>query len=285
MPTNDKARPIADNDTFNVIDTSGQQYTYKYEAAKNKQTKTIQFSNPKNITADYTIQEDDSVLLIDTTNGDVTITLPKSSSFSEGIWRHFILNHIKGANSVLIESDATESFVFGNQNFDLGSQFFSFTLGTLNTGTLSSWGIVRNITIYAEAELSSPWNATNFTTDTVIPFDGETGNNNIELLEFDSGGAGSYTVLTDGIYKIGYSIDIDSTGGSTWNLTAGIYVNDNLVAGTEHTTGNYGGEDNTLIQPHKNITLSSGDIVQVKVSQNNLTGSITYATFPIEIRL
>lgn len=92
-------------------------------------------------------------------------------------------------------------------------------------------------------------------------------------------------VGTPGSYHVSYLIDIDSTGGSTWNATAQVYKNGASVESTRIESGNYGNEDQSMALPAVYIELDTDDYLDVRISQNNLTGDLTHCLFQIGLTL
>jgi len=280
--------PLVAADRMRIVDESGNSKTaLMSEVTEFTGEKTLQYTKITNVSADYTLLATDQILMVDTTAAEVVITLPLSSSFSSGVWRNFIINHTKGTNNVKIICSGTETFVYGNTWFDLGSHPYSFTIGTFNNGVSSSWGLVRNVTVKASVRRDTNWSAANFSSITAIPFDVEAYNSQDELMITDIGGANTsrLEVLNTGTYKVSYGLDIDSTGGFTWNLTAQLYKNGVAVSHTDVRTGNYGGEDSSLSFIPSYIDLVAGDYLELRINQNNLTGNLVGATLNLEIRL
>lgn len=254
-----------------------------------KDINSLSFSNTKAITSSYTVTDHDilsgAVLMVDTTAAEVVLTLPEASNFSEGVWRQLIINHPSGDNNVKILLSGSDTFVYSNTYFNLGTHPFSFTVGTYNNGGGSKWGLVRNTTVKASGHRDASWAAANFSSMTIIPFDHEDYNNQDELLVYTAGAAARYTVKTAGTYKVSYQVDIDSTGGSTWNATAQIYKNGVALDGTEVRTGNYGNEDQSMALIPMYVDLAADDYLDIRIDQNSLTGNLVHAKLNIEIRL
>jgi len=243
-------------------------------------------------TSDYTITLDDidkgRVIVADTTSGDVTFTLPLLSTLpSDGYLRNFSIGHSGGANNVYIQTNATDNFVFASvsKKICLGSSNFHFTIAGLYTGSVGRWGFQRNVTIKASGHRDSNWASSNFSSNTIIPFDSEAYNNNDELLLYTSGASSRYTVKTSGSYKIAFQVDLDSTGGGTWNALAQVYKNGVALDTLQARTGNYGNEDQSMSSISSYVDLVADDYIDLRIDQNNLTGNLIHAILNIEIRL
>ena len=311
-------------------------------------------------TADHTITIAEyltqTIPVVDTTSGDVTMTLPATSDIpNDGMLHKFDIAHTKGGNDLIIKCADTDTFVYGNTYFNLGTMNRMMTLGALNNGSSAFYGLQRNLTIKGSFHRDASWASSNFSSTTVIPWDSESYNNQSELLHYqeadtgsissvaDAGGGditvttsadhglsvgdhvtisgttdynGDYTIntvpstttftvtktytssqtgtwttytrvwiLADGDYELSYTIDIDSTGGSTWNATAQVYKNGVALGTTQTRSGNYGNEDQSMALPKVHETLSAGDYLDVRINQNNLTGNMVHHMFNVEIRL
>ncbi len=279
--------PVA-GDKSRMVTAAGLSRVSTFEAIKDfVGSKSLQYNNITSISSSYTLLETDQVIMVDTTSAEVVITLPLSSGFSAGVWRNFIINHVTGTNNIKIVTSGVETFAYGNTYFNLGSHPYSFTIGTFNSGSVSSWGLVRNCTVKCNLHRDADWAASNFSSATAIPFDHEGYNNQSEILTTDIGGSNPerITILTTGTYKISYGVDIDSTGGSTWNATAQIYKDGVALENTDVRTGNYGSEDSSLSFIPTYLDLVAGEYIDLRIVQNNLTGNLVGATLNVEIRL
>lgn len=237
-------------------------------------------------TAAYTYQPGDGVLLVDTTAGEVIITLPAITVWPDEAFRNVIpIVHAAGTNNLKVILSGAEAFVWGNTYFNLGTALKGFDFAAIRNGANAKYGILRNITIKASAHRDASWASTNFSSTTIIPWDNESYNNQSELLVYTSGASARYTMLTAGSYKISYLIDIDSTGGSTWNATSHIYKNGVELANTEVRTGNYGSEDQSMALIPTYIDLAAGDYIDLRIIQSSLTGNLIHSVLNIEIRL
>ena len=237
-------------------------------------------------TSSFTYAVGDPIPLINTTSGDVTMTLPAITDWDDEAFRHEIeLAHVAGENDVIIQLDGAETFAWGNTYLNLGSALKGFIVGAVNYGSFQKYGILRNITVRAEAHREANWAASNFSSMSIIPWDSEPVNTQDEIFAYTSGTSGRYTVLTAGDYDISYTIDIDSTGGGTWNATSQVYKNGSALDNTEVRTGNYGSEDQSMCLPTTTVTLAANDYLDLRIDQNNLTGNLVHSIFSIRIRL
>lgn len=239
-----------------------------------------------NTAVNYTYQPGDGVLLVDTTAAEVVITLPSITAWPDEAYRLVIpLVHVAGENNVKVVLSGAETFAWGNTYLNLGTALKAIDFAVVRNGAMQKYGLLRNVTVSASAHRDAAWSATNFSTPTIIPWDTEQSNSQDELLVYTGGAASRYTALAAGDYKLSYMIDIDSTGGSTWNATAHIYKNSLELENSEVRTCNYGSEDQSMAFVPTYVHLAAGEYVDLRISQNSLTGSLVHAVFNIEIRL
>lgn len=237
-------------------------------------------------TAAYTYQPGDGVLLVDTTSGEVVITLPAITAWPDEAFRHVIpIVHAAGTNNLKVQLSGAEEFAWGNTYFNLGTALKGFDFGAIRNGASQKYGILRNITIKASASRDATWAASNFSSTTIVPWDAEDYNNQSELFTYTSGASARYTVLTTGSYEVSYLVEIDSTGGSTWHATAQLYVDGVALTNTRVTTSNYGNEDGVLPLIPTYIDLTAGEYIDLRIIQGSLTGNLLHAVFNIKIRL
>jgi len=212
-----------------------------------------------------------------------------ASLVSSWIWNTSIdyprvLDNTDG-NHVYLKTDSADTFVFGNTQFDLGTVNKHFTIAGIYNGSSGRWGFKNSLTLKASGHRESSWGSSSFSSMTVVPLDSEEYNNNCEILTYTSGAGARYTVQTTGSYKVSASVIIDSTGGSTWNLTGGVYKNGTALDSGQLRDGNYGSEDASFVAIPFYVDLVKGDYIDLRVDQNSLTGNLVHAMLNIELRL
>lgn len=229
----------------------------------------------------------DPIPLIDTTSGDITMTMPAITDWDDEAYRNEIeLVHVAGSNDVIIELDGVETFAWGNTYFNIGSALKGFTIAAIMHGALAKYGILRNITVHATSQRAAAWNATNFSSTTIVPWDNELHNNQDELLVYTAGASARYTVLAGGEYTLSYTVDINSTGGATpWTATTQIYKNGVALGGTIISSGNSKNGDQSFSMIADNFSLAAGDYVDLRIIHSGLTGELLRSSFNISIRL
>ena len=241
--------------------------------------------NLKIVTTDYTITNDDVLngrIIICNNSADMTLTLPAASDFETNTIHYLDIRHPSHWYNVKIEQPWTDTFVYGNTYFNLGTKAFWFKLGIANLGGSASYGLLDSITVKASWHRDASWASSNFSSMTVIPFDTEEYNTQDEILVYTSWASARYTAKTAWSYKISFQIDIDSTGWSTWNATAWVYKNGSALDILQARTGNYGNEDQSMSCVSWYVDLETDDYIDLRIDQNNLTGNLIHAMLNVE---
>ena len=91
----------------------------------------------KNILADYTITMNDSILLCDSTGGDITITLLPAAKL---IYKKITVKKTVAANNVIIDGDGSET-IDGAATKTISNQWESLTI--ISDG--SNWYIIGEL--------------------------------------------------------------------------------------------------------------------------------------------
>ncbi len=236
--------------------------------------------------SNYTVLTTDQVVFVDTTSGDITITLPLSTAYpADGYLYECWIKHGGGSNNVIIQLSGSEVFAQGHDKVVLTNIREVYHCGAMNGG---GWSNVTGIHVIEQLGRDASWAASNFTSYTGIPWDVEDIHDNDSIMDNDIGGSnpGRITCKIAGRYRIAYHIEIDSTGGSTWTINSRIRVNGTTtVAGSEVRTGNYGGEDGNLACPCVVYELAANDYVELEVIHSSLTGNIDTATITVETEI
>jgi hypothetical protein len=157
------------------------------------------FQKVKHISVDHKYDPGDGLLVIDTTDGNVTITLPPIAGWPLQDYRIIIpILHVAGSNGVFVQLSGSETFLLGNSIFDLGSVPSSFDFYVINSETLTTYGILSDLTIKAVTATSSNWPASSFVTQAIVPFGIELENTGPELMLYQSYTFGVIASAADG---------------------------------------------------------------------------------------
>lgn len=94
------------------------------------------------INSSYTLQEHNTALIVDTTAGDVTITLPDNTSFpSDGFIRKYNIWHNQGNNNLILQIANGRAFSNGSTSINLGAFKNVFNVLVSNDGNYSVWTV------------------------------------------------------------------------------------------------------------------------------------------------
>lgn len=237
----------------------------------------------KDVSASTDVEASDPpVIVVDSTAAPVTITLfPDAEAPNDGNIHRWWVTHVAGDNNVtvVVDGGAFADGLIGyvlpkSRTVQLGVKNGG---GWLRIGTALSTEQVRRAAPLAAAAFAAP--------GAPIPFDiaDRQDNTNIALWSpFLPLSADQVQILLAGRYQIGFSADIDSTGGATWNADVWLTVNDAEVPGTRRTTGNFGNEDQSVSLPRVTIDLNADDRVKLVASQTLLTGNLKTAVLAID---
>lgn len=91
---------------------------------------------------------------------------------------------------------------------------------------------------------------------------------------------GTFSFLSDSRYRLNFSANVST--GSTSTLVIGVYINDSLVSGTQHTL-NTSGSHYLPVSFSTKGTASAGDVVKVKVALDTGTGTLTFDILDVDI--
>ena len=145
------------------------------------------FQKVKEISSDYNYSPGDGILAVDTTDGEVIVTLPFANQWVVNESRFVIpIMHIAGSNNVKIKLSGSEVFPLGNTYFNLGATPFTFDFYVVNTDTLSAYGILQDLRIRAVASYTGTWAHTSWAALAILPFNTEREADQGELLLYQN---------------------------------------------------------------------------------------------------
>lgn len=192
------------------------------------------FQKVKHISANHIYDPGDGLLCVDTTSAPITITLPPIANWPLQDYRIIIpIMHTAGLNGITLQLSGEETFLLGNTKFDLGSSVSAFDFYVINSETLSTYGILSDLTIKAVTSMTTDWASTNWATLAIMPFELEFDNTGPELFVYQSSGSGVIADATD------YDETLPGTtlfGDEAHGLTVGQTI---TIAGTTSYNGIY----------------------------------------------
>ena len=156
----------------------------------------------KEVTVSYNYDYTDGLVVVDSTAGEVVITLPLMADLlEEREYRHiFPIMHIGGGNNVKIQLSGSETFANGATFFNLGIGLFCFDLYAINSANISTYGLYSPLTIKAAITFAGTFGYGSFvTTPAIVPFDTEKNNTQDEILLFQALSDGVITSTATGV--------------------------------------------------------------------------------------
>jgi len=244
------------------------------------------FQDFTKITADHVYSVGDGLLVVDSTAGEVIITLPAINSWPESDHRIIIpIMHIAGTNNVKVRMVNEYNAVYYNTGapvgkfdlfkagctyFNLGSDFGNMEFYLINSETFEACGILGGIKIEGGLVHSSNWASGGFVNKTSIPFTTKGLNTQNELLHVQTrsnGAIGEVLSNDDGDLVIG-----DVAHG----LAVGDYID---IAGTTSYNGSafvkeVPGAD-TFVVSGTYVADETGTWIRPAMIQCNFAGTIT----------
>ncbi len=216
------------------------------------------FQNPRaygNVvakTTDYTITISDitngTTLMIDTTAGDVTLTLPDPSGLPNDSAMYSInIHHPSGGNDVIINNPYT--WIYNVDKLNFGSAVFATIVAGYNNGVSANFGLMRNLTVLETVHRDTDWSSANFSTSTAVPFDVSPVNGNAEMIRWEQYELDNFTSVSDGggglctfegltghSFEVGDHVHIDGT-------YSGYYLVDSVTATTVSVVAGFSATD------------------------------------------
>jgi len=231
----------------------------------------------KLITSNYTLQASDEVIIVDSTAGNITITIPIRTQLPNDSYIHeyFVYKNSSDSNIITIQLDGTEKFPLGYSKIELfyAEEFIHFG-GNYTMG----WSKISTIKTALQTYRSTIWAETKFSSNTPIPFDGTNVLDNDEIFDWNIANPTRLTCKISVRLNLAYVIVINSTGGMTYNVQTKLRKNGVTdIQGSELSSGNYGGEDTSVTLPAIPVKLQTGDYIELITSQTNLTGDLINA--------
>ncbi len=195
------------------------------------------FQKIKHISANYTYDPGDGLLMVDTTAGAITITLPPIASWPVDDYRIIIpIMHVVGTNGIVVQLSGLETFSLGNASFDLPAIPNSFDFYVINSASLTMYGILSELTLSARTSYSGTWANTAWAALAIVPFATELDNTQQEVFLYQN-------------YLTGAIADVADIGDGTILLGDGAH---GLIAGDEITivsTTSYNGDYSVVAVP------------------------------------
>jgi len=228
---------------------------------------------------------DDTDLTGVETTADLTFTLPDPTDWpNDKMFRGpLYVGNFTGENALTIDIEDSGSWSDGLEKVVLTESSESVMLGVVNGDLAQKWLRISSVQHYEQLRRAATWAAANFSSAAGLPFDTQDRAGNDALSEWAvTPNPSRVTFNFTGFFLIGGFANIDSTGGSTWNVECWLRKNGTTeVAGSRIRTGNYGGEDQALTLTPILVEVEDGDYIEWVFDHTSLTGSLYSATFMV----
>lgn len=93
---------------------------------------------------------------------------------------------------------------------------------------------------------------------------------------------GTFTFLSASRYRLNFSANLKHHSGGQTDTTIGIYINDVLQEGTEHTL-NFQGSHYLPVSFTAKGTAEQGDVVKIKMAMDSGTSTVTFNILDVDI--
>ena len=253
----------------------------------------VQLSSTTALIAPYTDGTDDGKLIgFDGTDNtgfvasqDVTITLPDPATVpADSMLRGpFYIGKMAEGGTVTVGVAGSGTFFDDLPSALLDHKQDVVQVGVVNSNLAASWMRISALSDYLQLRRAATWAATNFSTAAGLPWDTEDVAGNPEINDWGSPTNPSRINITySRHYNIGGTINIDTTGGSTWVFEAWLRKNGTTeIPGSRVRTGNYQGEDMAISLFGIEVELVDGDYIEWVCQHTNLTGNVHSATLTV----
>jgi len=231
--------------------------------------------NTIGITANHILDfENDNVIMCNNTI-DITITIPNTDTITnDGIFREFFIFNLSSNDSKvnMTTSDGQSFIQNGLSSIRLNkNELFNFGAAYPNVGD----GLATTATraVIAQLRYNGAWSSASFTSATPVPFNTTDKEWDPNVIEHNDTTISRLDFKAGGLVALSYWLGINSTGGSTYNVTGYLRKNGTtIISGTELPPGNYGGEDQSLSIGVIYETVNAGDYIELMLVNTSLTG-------------
>ena len=184
----------------------------------------------KEIVVSHDFLYTNGLLVVDSTAGEVIITLPPLADLKVvDEYRHiFPIMHVGGGNNVKIKCSGSETFANGATFFNLGIGLFCFDLYAIRSANLSIYGLYTPLTVKAAVTFGGTWDTGDFGTVAIAPLDTLKNNTQDEILLLQTlsngiiasaatSGGGTTTTFTDVAHGLTTGDVITIAGTTSYN--------------------------------------------------------------------
>jgi len=228
---------------------------------------------------------DGPVIVMDTSGGNHTVTLPAADTLpADGRIHRAWIHHTGTGNNTLTVVCSGENFQDGLASLKVLKgktvQLGGFNAGSGNPG----WMRISDMLTTLQVRRAATWAALNFASPNPIPWDSQDREDNTDVSEWTSGSRIYARFPTT--FEVSYAFSIDSSGGSPWIIEAWIRKNGSAdILGSYLRTGNYWDEDQSASLPPLSIDLEVDDYLEVFLDHSGLSGSLVEAMLMIKTKV
>ena len=166
----------------------------------------------KEKSASHSLLYTDGLIVVDSTAGEVVITLPLIAEMKlVDEYRHiFPIMHVAGANNVKVQLSGSETFANGATFVNLGKGLFCFDFYVIRSANIAKYGLYSPLTIKANHVFTGTWDTASFGTVAIAPLATVLNNDQSEIFLLQGlsngviasaatllGGGGTTTTFTD----------------------------------------------------------------------------------------
>jgi len=221
-------------------------------------------------------------------SGDCTITVPLASTLPpDAILRTCWIVNNSSTYTVTIQLSGSNVFRTNNSKIVLGYEGDTARIaGAYRADGVTGWLDVSTQWVTTLARRNATWAASNFTSYTAIPFDTTDVQTLDQIIEHETvTNPSRITVKKDGLYRLEYNYDIDSTGGiPNYNIQTRVRKNGSTeIPGCTTRTGNYPSEDQSGSLAGVPMVLAENDYIEVEIINTGLTGNLVNATATLSV--
>jgi len=184
----------------------------------------------KEIAASHNLSYSDGLIVVDSSAGEVVITLPLIARMKVvDEYRHiFPIMHVGGGNNVKIQLSGSETFANGATFFNLGKGFFCFDFYVIRSANLSQYGLYSPLIIQAAHTYAGTFDTASFSTIAIAPLTTVKNNDQTEILLLQglsngviasaiTSDAGAATIFTDVAHGLVTGDVITIAGTTSYN--------------------------------------------------------------------
>jgi hypothetical protein len=225
-------------------------------------------------TASYTVDLNNDEAIVAAYPGTTTITFPTSAGFTDDGYGYEYMIYNATGQEVSVELSNGEMFTNGLDVVKLNKLGDILRMGGAYPTAADGWFALQKFNADTLIEYDTTWEASNFNTETAVPFNDTVLEDNSLITEHSTTNVARLVFNTGGKQCLAFSFSIDSTGGGSYSVSYRLRLNGtSTIVGSQGSVGNYQTEDSQVGVAGIIIDVNSGDYVELMLDNNNLTGN------------